>query len=159
VTLLADVVAVSGEVSATSSRSAKVAILAGLLRRLEPDEVPVATGFLAGVPRQGRVGVGYASVHGLEHGTAAEPSLTLADLDAAIDAVQAATGPGSGAARAAILGELLGRATEPEAAFVKRLLTGELRQGALAGVMVDAVAKRPAFPGRPRGARSCSRAI
>jgi len=145
--MLADLVAASKEVAATSSRSAKVAILAGLLRGLEPDEVAAATGFLAGVPRQGRVGVGHASVYGLEHRTADEPSLTVADLDGAIDAVRAATGPGSGAARAAILGDLLGRATEPEAAFVKRLLTGELRQGALAGVMVDAVAKAADVPG------------
>jgi DNA ligase-1 len=147
VTLLADVVAASGEVAATSARSAKVATLAALLRRLEPEEVAPATGFLAGVPRQGRVGVGYASLYSLEHGTADEPSLTVADLDAAIDAVQAVSGPGSGAARAAVLGDLLGRATEPEAAFVKRLLTGELRQGALAGVMVDAVAKAAAVSG------------
>jgi DNA ligase 1 len=147
VTLLADVVAASGEVAATSARSAKVATLAALLRRLEPEEVAPATGFLAGVPRQGRVGVGYASLYSLEHGTADEPSLTVADLDAAIDAVQAVSGPGSGAARAAVLGDLLGRATEPEAAFVKRLLTGELRQGALAGVMVDALAKAAAVSG------------
>ena len=146
-TLLADVVAASGEVAATSARSAKVGTLAALLRRLEPEEVAPATGFLAGVPRQGRIGVGYASVYGLEHGTAEGPSLTVGDLDAAIDAVQAATGAGSGAVRAAVLGDLLGRATEPEAAFVKRLLTGELRQGALAGVMVDAVAKAADVPG------------
>ena len=146
-TLLADVVAASEEVAATSARSAKVATLAALLRRLEPEEVAPATGFLAGAPRQGRIGVGYASVYGLEHGTAEEPSLTIADLDAAIDAVQGATGAGSGVVRAAVLGDLLGRATEPEAAFVKRLLTGELRQGALAGVMVDAVAKAADVPG------------
>jgi DNA ligase-1 len=146
VTLLADVVAVSGEVAGTSSRSAKVALLAGLLRRLEPGEVAAATGFLAGVPRQGRVGVGYAAVYGLEHGAADEPSLTVTDLDGAIGAVQAATGSGSAAARAAVLADLLGRATEPEAAFVQRLLTGELRQGALAGLMVDAVAKAAGVP-------------
>jgi DNA ligase-1 len=146
VTLLADVVAVSGEVAGTSSRSAKVALLAGLLRRLEPGEVAAATGFLAGVPRQGRVGVGYAAVYGLEHETAAEASLTVADLDRAVEAVQAASGPGSAAARAAILGDLLARATGPEAEFVQRLLTGELRQGALAGLMVDAVAKAAGVP-------------
>ena len=146
-TLLADVVAASGEVAATSSRSAKVTILAGLLRGLEPEEVAAATGFLAGAPRQGRVGVGYASVYGLVYETADRALADVADLDGAIDAVRAATGPGSGAARAAILGDLLGRATEPEAAFVKRLLTGELRQGALAGVMVDAVAKAADVPG------------
>jgi len=145
-TLFADVVTASLEVSATSSRSGKVALLAHLLRRLDPDEVEAAVGFLTGVPRQGRVGVGYAAVGGLEHG-AAEPSLTVRDVDGAIDAVQEATGAGSAAARAAILRELLGRATGPEAEFVERLLTGGLRQGALAGVMVDAVAQAAGVPG------------
>ena len=81
-TLLADVVAVSQEVAATSARSRKVAAIAELLRRLDADEVPLVVGFLAGAPRQGRVGVGYATVFGLREEPAAEPSLTVADLDA-----------------------------------------------------------------------------
>src|SRR5262245_32539537 len=145
-TLLADVVAASDEVTSTSARSRKVAILAELLRRLDPGEVPVAVGFLSGVPRQGRVGVGYSTIHGISEQPAAEPSLTVADLDGAITAVQAATGPGSAGKRQELLGALLGRATAAEGDFVKRLFTGELRQGALAGVMADAVAKAAAVP-------------
>ena len=57
--------AASEEVAATSARSRKIAILAALLRRLEPDEVPIAVGVLSGLPRQGRVGVGYRTVYGL----------------------------------------------------------------------------------------------
>jgi DNA ligase 1 len=146
-TLLADAVAASGEVAGTSSRSRKVAILAELLRRLEPDEVVPAVGFLAGVPRQGRVGVGYSTIYRLEQEPADEPSLTIADLDSAITAVQETTGSGSAALRKQILGDLLGRATEEEADFVRRLFTGELRQGALAGLMIDAVAKAAGVPG------------
>ena len=146
-TLLGNVVDASRALAGTSSRSAKIAILSELLRGLEPDEVPLAVGFLAGVPRQGRVGVGYSTIHGLEHAPSAEPSLTIADLDRAITQVQETTGAGSAAARGQILGELLGRATEHEADFVKRLFTGELRQGALAGVMVDAIAKAAGVPG------------
>jgi len=146
VTLLAEVAAASQEVAGTGSRSRKVAILAELLRRLDPDEVPVATGLLSGVPQQGRVGVGYSTIYALESTPAAEPSLTVADLDTAISAIQAATGPGSAARRKQLLAELLGRATEPEAGFVRRLFTGELRQGALAGLMVDAVAKAAGVP-------------
>jgi DNA ligase-1 len=141
VTLLADVVAASQEVAETSSRSRKVAILAGLLERLGPDEVAVAAGLLSGVPRQGRVGVGYSTIYGIESVPADEPSLTIADLDVAISGIQAATGSGSGARRKHLLADLLGRATEPEAGFVRRLFTGELRQGALAGLMIDAVAR------------------
>jgi DNA ligase-1 len=145
-TLLADVVAASQLVAETSSRSRKVAVLSDLLRRLEPAEVPVVAGYLSGAPRQGRVGVGYATVYGLDEPAAAEPTLTVADLDAAITAIQATTGPGSAGTRRRLLEELLRRATEPEAAFVKRLFTGELRQGALAGIMVDAVAKAAGVP-------------
>jgi DNA ligase-1 len=93
------------------------------------------------VPRQGRVGVGYSTIYAVEHEPTAEPSLTIEDLDRAIADVQAATGSGSATARRQLLGELLGRATDQEADFVKRLFTGELRQGALAGLMADAVAK------------------
>src|SRR5919198_1671212 len=146
-TLLAAVVEASRAVAETGSRSRKVAILAELLRRLDPDEVPLAVGFLAGVPRQGRVGVGYSTIYGLERAPAAEPSLTVAELDHAIAEVEAATGSGSAGRRKEILGELLGRATEQEADFVKRLFTGELRQGALAGVMVEAIAKAAGVSG------------
>jgi DNA ligase 1 len=146
-TLLADVVAASGELTGTSSRSAKVAILAELLSRLEPGEIPLAVGFLAGAPRQGRVGIGYATIYGLERAPADEPSLTIDELDRAISAVQETTGSGSATRRKQILGELLDRATEQEADFVKRLFTGELRQGALAGVMVDAIAKAAGVSG------------
>jgi DNA ligase 1 len=145
-TLLADVVAASRDVTATSSRSRKVAILAELLRRVDATEVPPAVGFLTGVPRQGRVGVGYATIYGLAHAPAAEASLTIDDLDCAIAEVKAMTGSGSAAGRKQILGEVVSRATEDEADFVKRLFTGELRQGALAGLMVDAVAKAAGVP-------------
>jgi DNA ligase 1 len=140
-TLLAEVVAASREVTDTSSRSAKVAILAELLGRLEPREIPIAVGFLSGAPRQGRVGIGYSTIYRLETEPAREPSVTVDELDRAISAVQETTGSGSAGRRKQLLGELLGRATEQEADFVRRLFTGELRQGALAGVMVDAVAK------------------
>jgi DNA ligase 1 len=145
-TLLGNVVAASQAVAGTTSRSSKVATLAELLRTLEPEEVPIATGLLAGVPRQGRVGVGYSTIYGLEHEPAQEPSLTVEELDQVIADVQAATGSGSAARRRALLGELLARATEAETLFIRRLFTGELRQGALAGIMVDAIAKAAGVP-------------
>jgi ATP-dependent DNA ligase I len=140
-TLVADVVAASREVAETSSRSRKVAVLAELLRRLEPGEVPLAVGFLTGVPRQGRVGVGYSTIYGVECPPAPEPSLTIDELDRAIAELQETTGSGSAAKRKQILTQLFSRATENEAEFVRRLFTGELRQGALAGVMIEAIAK------------------
>jgi len=146
VTLLGDVVTASHEVAATAARSQKVHVLAELLRRLDRDEIVPSVGFLAGAPRQGRVGVGYRTIYALEQEPAEQPSLTIADLDHAITAVQGTTGAGSATARKAILSDLLARATEDEAGFIRRVFTGELRQGALAGLMIDAVAKAAAVP-------------
>jgi DNA ligase-1 len=144
--LLAELVATSGAVGATRARSTKVAELAGLLRRLAPEEIEPAVGFLTGEPRQGRIGVGWATISGIEVLPGHEPSLTLGELDGAIDLIVRTTGPGSAAARREVLTELLGRATTEEADFVRRLFTGELRQGALAGLMGDAVARAADVP-------------
>ncbi|MGN6869561.1 MAG: ATP-dependent DNA ligase [Solirubrobacteraceae bacterium] len=146
-TLFADVVEASRLVADTSSRSRKVAILAELLRTLAADEVPIVVGFLSGVPRQGRVGIGYATVYGAQASPADEPSLQVEDVDRAITAIEASTGSGSVIRRRELLDHVLSRATAPEATFLQRLLTGELRQGALAGLMADAVAKGAGVPG------------
>jgi len=146
-TLLADVVAASKRVGETSARSGKIAILADLLGRLAPSEIAIATGFLSGSPRQGRVGVGYSTIYGVDPAAAVSPSLTIDDLDRAIAEIEAATGGGSATRRRQFLSDLLARATQDEADFVRRLFTGELRQGALAGLMVDAVAKAAGVPG------------
>ncbi|HYI45724.1 MAG TPA: ATP-dependent DNA ligase, partial [Actinomycetota bacterium] len=144
--LFADLVACSGELAGTSSRSRKVAIIAELLRKLDPDEIPIAVSFLSGVPLQGRIGVGYAIAYGVEQPSAEEPSLTLADVDSAITKIQTSVGSGSGGDRKRILGAVFGRATEPEADFLRRLFTGELRQGALEGVMLEAIALAAEVP-------------
>ena len=145
-TLFADVVASSSDVAGTSSRSRKMATLAGLLGRLDPDEVAVVVGILSGVPRQGRFGVGWSIAYGVERDAAAEPSLTVGDVDRALTAIQGLTGDGSAGARRESLGELFGRATAPESDFMRRLFTGELRQGALAGLMLDAIALAAEVP-------------
>ena len=146
-TLLADVVRASETVAGTSSRSAKVATLAELLRSLEPAEVPVVAALLSGVPRQGRIGVGYAGVYGRRQSAHGDREvLTVGDLDRALAEIQATIGSGSEAARERLLDELFARATEAENRFIRRLLTGELRQGALAGIMVDAVSKAAGVP-------------
>jgi DNA ligase-1 len=146
-TLLAELVTASQEVGATSARSKKVAVLTDLLGRLEPDEIAVAVGFLAGVPRQGRVGVGFRTIYGLEQRHAAEPTLSISDVDRAISEIEQTTGGGSTTKRREILAELLSKATDAEADFLRRLFTGELRQGALAGLMIDAIAKTAKVPG------------
>jgi DNA ligase-1 len=128
-------------------RSRKVAIIADLLKRLQRDEVPICVGFLSGLPRQGRVGIGFSTVYGIELHPADTPSLTVTDVDSAIDIIESTTGGGSGTRRKQLLRELLGRATGDELDFLRRLFTGELRQGALAGLMADAVAKAAGVSG------------
>jgi DNA ligase-1 len=146
-TLFTDLVEASRLITATRSRSRKVAILAELLRGLEPGEVPICVALLSGVPRRGRIGVGYAAVYRTDVPPAADPSLTVGDVDAAISEIEVATGSGSAAERRRLLRALLARATADEADFLRRLLTGQLRQGALGGVMADAVAKAAGVPG------------
>lgn len=144
--LFADVVTASGEVAATRSRTAKTETLATLLRGLHPDEVVPAVGFLVGEPRQGRVGVGWRTITSIDVPPATEPSLTVLDVDGVIDRILAATGPGSVAARRDVITGVLARATGAETDFLRRLFVGELRQGALAGIMADAVAKAAGIP-------------
>jgi DNA ligase-1 len=144
--LLAEVVTTSAEVTATPSRSAKIDALSRLLRRLEPEEVPSVVGYLVGQPRQGRIGVGWATVARLDVTHAATPTLTIADLDRIISEIQLTTGAGSVGNRNALLRLMLQRATAVEAEFIRRLFTGEIRQGALAGVMTEAVARAADVP-------------
>jgi DNA ligase-1 len=146
--LLADLVTTSAAVASTRARTKKVAALAALLRRLAPDEAEVAVAYLSGDQRQGRVGIGWASIDGLEAGVPADaPSLTVLDVDAAIDAVARESGAGSQSARRDVLAGLFERATPDEADFLRRLLLGDLRQGALEGVMCDAVASAAGVDG------------
>lgn len=135
------VVACSVEVSSTSSRTAKVAALAALLRQLGPREVAPAVGFLSGIARQGRIGLGWASAAAFQPAKASSPSLTIDDIDQAMTEIQATTGTGSAARRAAMITRITDLATPEEASFITRLLVGELRQGALGGLMIDAIAK------------------
>ncbi len=123
-----------------------MAALAELLRELSTEEVEPAVGFLVGVPRQGRIGVGWRTVHGIDVEPATEPSLEVLELDALLSELATTSGSGSVGVRNARLSAWFRRSTHPEADFVRRLLTGELRQGALAGVMADAVATAAEVP-------------
>ena len=137
---LAEVVATSQKIARTRARRAKVAGLADLLGRAAPDEIPVLVGFLAGRPRQGRIGVGPAALWAWKVDPAPEPILDIVEVDQVIGTIPGIRGAGSQARRTALLESLLGRATADEQDYLRRLLTGELRHGALEGLMMDAVA-------------------
>ncbi|HKH70208.1 MAG TPA: ATP-dependent DNA ligase [Vicinamibacterales bacterium] len=139
---LHDLVTTSGAVAEASSRLAKIGLLADLLRRTAPDEIEIAVGFLSGEPRQGRIGIGGATIWSAKDVAGAEtPTLTLHDVDEALTQIAALKGAGSTATRQQRLRDLLGRATRAEQDFIVRLLFGELRQGALEGVLIEAVAR------------------
>jgi DNA ligase-1 len=145
-TLLADVVATTEAVAATRARSTKVAALADLLARLDPAEVPIVVAILSGAARQGRIGVGWRTVAAVEAEPAAEPTLTILDVDRTLTELARLHGPGSQKARSDLLVAMLSRATAGEQDLLRRLLVGELRHGALEGLATDATAKAYGVP-------------
>ena len=142
--VLTDLVATSTAIARTSSRLEKRSLIAALLGTAG-DDVALAVDYLTASPRQRRTGVSYRTLGSLPE-PAPVTSLTLRQVDAAFDALAAVQGSGAVAARAAIVGDLFGRASADEQAFLRALLIGELRQGALDGVVVDAVAHASGCP-------------
>ncbi|AGK75745.1 ATP-dependent DNA ligase [Streptomyces microflavus] len=143
--LLAELAQVSLEVAATSARSKKVALLAALFRDAGPDDVPVVIPYLAGRLPQGRIGVGWRSL-GDPVEPASEPTLTVTGVDAELTALAAVSGSGSQALRRERLRALFAAATADEQHFLRALLTGEVRQGALDAVAADALARAAEAP-------------
>jgi ATP-dependent DNA ligase I len=131
----------SAKVAATAKRNDKVALIADVLRRLAPDEVEPAVAFLVGDTPLGRVGVGWATISDIRPDPADAATLGVLDVAAAIERLAATSGQGSSGERRRILGDVLERATEPEQRLVFGIVGGELRQGALDGVMAAAVAR------------------
>ena len=144
-TLLAEVVRASAAVAATSSRLAKTKVIADCLRALEPHEIEIALPYLSGEIRQGKLTLGYATLQSAMGG-AAVPGLTLTEVDAAFAGLKTVKGKGAASARQRQLKALFEKATAEEQDFLLRLIVGELRQGALEGVMLEAVAAAAALP-------------
>jgi len=143
--LLSEIAEVSRAVAGTSARLAKIELLAAALREAGPLEVPIAVAYLSGELPQRQIGVGWAALRD-GFAPAQAPTLTLSEVDSGFSAIGAVSGKGSAAARKALVGELFGRATADEQRFLVGLLSGELRQGALEGVMTEAVARAADVP-------------
>src|ERR1700753_4100660 len=137
----------SEAVAATSSRLAKIEVLATALHDAGPAEVTIAVAYLSGELPQRQIGVGWATLRQAPP-PAEAATLTLTEVDAAFTAIGAASGKGSVAARKALVDELFGRATAGEQSFLLRLLSGELHQGALEGVMAEAIARAAEVPSK-----------
>ncbi|WP_406816543.1 ATP-dependent DNA ligase [Mycobacterium sp. M23085] len=145
--LLLDVATTSTDVASTSSRLTKVGHIAELLTRAAPDAALVAiiVSWLSGELPQRQIGVGWAALRSRPP-AAGHASLTVDGVDATFSEIGAVSGKGAQARRAALLNTLFAAATDTEQTFLLRLLGGELRQGALAGIMTDAVAKAAGIP-------------
>jgi DNA ligase-1 len=143
---LAEIAATSAAVAATSSRLAKFELLASCLLPLGPAEMPIAVAYLSGELPGGAPGVGWAAMRDLPPPAPAPPTVTLLETEAALARIRTASGPGSQGLRRAELSGLFARLTEPEQRFLRGLMSGELRQGALGGVMVEAVARAARVP-------------
>ncbi|WP_326724618.1 ATP-dependent DNA ligase [Streptomyces sp. NBC_00243] len=143
--LLSRLAHVSQEVAATSARSRKTALLAELFRDADADDVPIVIPYLAGRLPQGRLGIGW-KILSTPVSPASEPTLTVREVDARLTALGEVSGTGSQAERARLVGELMAAATEGEQRFLYRLLTGEVRQGALDAVAVEGLAQATGAP-------------
>jgi ATP-dependent DNA ligase I len=143
--LLAEVAEVSRAVAGSSGRLDKIAAIASALRSAGPDEVPIVVAYLSGELPQRQIGVGWAALRAAPPASAA-PSLTVPGVDASFSEIGTLVGPGSVAERKRLVDEVLGAATAEEQYFLVRLLSGELRQGALDGVMTEAVARAAGVP-------------
>jgi DNA ligase-1 len=140
-----DIAATSAAVAATSGRKAKIALLAEALRRLDPGEIVAGAAYLAGELRQRQTGVGYASLRDRPE-PAAEATLTVAAVDAAIAEISVVSGAGTQARRKQLLGALFSAATVAEQQLLIGLFSGELRQGAQAGLLAEAIASAAEIP-------------
>lgn len=145
--LLLDVATTSTDVGGTSSRLTKVAHIADLLRRAAPEAAVVAiiVSWLSGELRQRQIGVGWAALR-VRPPAATHATLTVTGVDTTFAEIGAVSGKGAQARRADLLNGVFAAATDAEQTFLLRLLGGELRQGALAGIMADAVAKAAGIP-------------
>ncbi|HEX3747227.1 MAG TPA: ATP-dependent DNA ligase [Bryobacteraceae bacterium] len=144
--LLAGVVETSERVTATSRRLGKIELLATLLKQLNGDECEIAVAFLCGYTRQGKLGVGHAAIRDSTAPPAETATLEIVDVDRAFTALGAVQGRGADGQRRELLRALMAPATAPEQRFLTALLYGEIRQGALEGVMVDALARASGAP-------------
>ncbi len=147
--LLARLVEVSTAVAATRSRLTKRDLIADLLRETAEgagaDEVDIAASYLSGTLRQRRTGVGWRGLSEVPD-PAAEPSVTLSEVDSTLEEISVMSGSGSAGARRTAVSALFGRLTAPEQEFLRNLVTGNVRQGALDSVMLDAIAAAAAIP-------------
>jgi DNA ligase-1 len=143
---LAEIVDTSQAIRSTRSRLAKIDSLAGLLEETPPDLIPLVVSYLSGELPQGKIGVGHALVYDVDEPATPAPSITIEEVDATFAGLAGFSGPGSVAKRRRALAGLMASATSAEQSFLRGLILGELRQGASAGIMEEAIARASGAP-------------
>ena len=143
--LLTELVETSAKITATSSRKLKTELVAEALRAATTDEVEVVASYLAGAPRQRRIGLGWRGLETLPP-AAEQPSLSVREVDDLLERLSRVAGAGSRGARAVLVEELFGRATSTEQTFLRALVFENLRQGAQDSVLLDGIAKAAGVP-------------
>lgn len=136
----------SRQITETTKRLEKIELLAGLLGQLQPEEVEITVAFLSGRILQRKLGIGYAAFRELPTSTVEAPLIEIKDVDRTLESIASTAGPGSEGRRRELLRTLLSQATPVEQQFLIRLMLGELRQGALEGIMLEAIAKASRLP-------------
>ncbi len=144
--LLIDLVEAASAAAATRSRLTKTRVLAGVLERLEPEDAVAAVGLILGRPRQGRLGIGWRTIREARPAPGTGSVLTVGDVDDAFETLASAGGPGSAAVRRDVLDGLLRRAGDAEQDYLMRVMIGEMRTGALEGILLDAAALASGLP-------------
>ena len=149
--LLNELIDTSRQVAATSSRTAKITCIAELLKHAEPREIPPIVAYLSGELRQRKTNVGWATMQSAaSESVPGSSTLTVRDVDETFEQITSVkAGTGSNRERERLLRQLIARATADEREFIMRLVVGDLRQGALEGIMVDAVARYTTLDGQP----------
>jgi DNA ligase 1 len=144
--LLGNVIDASRRMTETTKRLEKIDILATLLAQLTPNEIDIVVAYLAGMTRQGKIGIGYATVRAAAASPANSATLGILDVDRTLETIATTQGRGAEGRRRELLHGMLAKATGPEQHFLTGLLMGELRQGALEGIMLEALACASRLP-------------
>ena len=144
--LLESLVQTSAAVAATTGRLAKIKLLADLLKQAKPDEIELVIAYLSGTIRQSKAGVGWATLNKARSHVGTSARLHVCDVDETLEKISKTSGKGSAGEKQRLLSALFSKATADEQDFLFRLITGELRQGALEGIMVEALAKARDLP-------------
>ncbi|RJR32776.1 MAG: ATP-dependent DNA ligase [Desulfobacteraceae bacterium] len=142
-----EVVEASERLRATAGKKAKVSILADLLRRSRGKETYLLAHYLVGSIPSGKIGIGWRTIQNAMEGLSSSGgSVEIHEVQKYLEDLSRVKGSGSAQRKTGTLRELFGRLRQDERSFLTGLLLGELRQGALEGLVLEALAIASSLP-------------